>query len=233
MAKRKVAVFDIDGTIFRSSLLIELTEGLIQAGIFPRKVEKVYATAYRAWLSRTGSYEDYIAGVIKGFEKYIRGVPMADFRRVSRSVAMFHRGRVYRYTRDLVAKLKKKGYFLLAISHSPKTVVDFFAEHLGFDKIYARLHELDARGRLLPGTLYPDLIFDKAKVLRRAMEKEGLALRGSVGVGDTSSDISFLKLVDRPICFNPNAGLYRYAKRHGWKIVVERKDVVYEVGGGG
>ena len=192
-------------------------------------MEKIYEAAYRAWLSRTGSYEDYIAGVIKGFEKYIRGVPMTDFRRISRNVAMFHRARVYRYTRDLVRSLKKRGYFLLAISHSPKTVVDFFAVHLGFDKIYARLHEIDERGRLLPATLHPEFIFDKSKVLRRAMEKEGLTLRGSVGVGDTMSDIAFLKLVQKPICFNPNLGLYRYAKRRGWKIVVERKDVIYEI----
>jgi len=37
---KKVAIFDIDGTIFRSSLLIELTDALIQEDIFPSKVEK-------------------------------------------------------------------------------------------------------------------------------------------------------------------------------------------------
>jgi phosphoserine phosphatase len=50
-----------------------------------------------------------------------------------------------------------------------------------------------------------------------------------VGVGDTESDIPFLKLVDRPICFNPNRKLYAAAKRHGWKVVVERKDVIYKI----
>jgi len=34
-----------------------------------------------------------------------------------------------------------------------------------------------------------------AKVLLRAVEKEGLTLAGSVGVGDTESDIAFLKMV--------------------------------------
>ena len=29
--------------------------------------------------------------------------------------------------------------------------------------------------------------------------------------------------------FNPNQKLYRYAKRMDWKVVVERKDVVYEL----
>ena len=75
--------------------------------------------------------------------------------------------------------------------------------------------------------LYLDLIIDKAKVLKRAIEKEKLTLGGSVGVGDTESDIAFLKMVENPICFNPNKKLYQYAKRAGWKVIVERKDVIY------
>jgi len=65
--------------------------------------------------------------------------------------------------------------------------------------------------------------------LKRAVEKEGLTLAHSIGVGDTESDIPFLELVAQPICFNPNMNLYRYAKRMKWKVVVERKDVVYEL----
>lgn len=32
---KKVAFFDIDGTVFRSSLLIEIVEKLISEGVFP------------------------------------------------------------------------------------------------------------------------------------------------------------------------------------------------------
>ena len=38
-----------------------------------------------------------------------------------------------------------------------------------------------------------------------------------------------LELVERPICFNPSRELYKAAKRLGWKVVVERKDVVYDI----
>jgi phosphoserine phosphatase len=101
---------------------------------------------------------------------------------------------------------------------------------MGFHKTYGTLLELDPKTKRFTGKrLYEDLIFDKAKILRRAMEKDNLTLAGSVGVGDTESDIPFLALVRRPICFNPNSALYRVAKRRGWEVVVERKDVVYEV----
>lgn len=40
MEKRPVAVFDIDGTMFRSSLLIELVERLTEKGCSPRLPER-------------------------------------------------------------------------------------------------------------------------------------------------------------------------------------------------
>lgn len=158
-----------------------------------------------------------------------QGVREADFVPLVRQTVSAHRRRVYRYTRDLVASLRRRGYYLLAVSHSPKYLVDDFARELGFDKIYGRVLELDPAGRFTGRALHLDVISSKAKVLGRAIEKEGLTLAGSVGVGDTEADVGFLEMVERPICFNPNAALFRVAKRRGWKVVVERKDVVHEI----
>jgi len=49
-------------------------------------------------------------------------------------------------------------------------------------------------------------------------------------MGDTESDIGFLKMVKHPIAFNPNLNLERVARRNGWKIIVEKKDVIYDIG---
>jgi phosphoserine phosphatase len=73
------------------------------------------------------------------------------------------------------------------------------------------------------------LIEDKAQIVARVVEKEGVTLEGSVGVGDTEGDISLLEAVALPICFNPNMKLFERAKLSDWKIVVERKDVIYEL----
>jgi HAD superfamily hydrolase (TIGR01490 family) len=226
---RKVAVFDIDGTIFRSSLLIELVEQLIREKIFPKSAERIYAKEYRLWLDRKDSYDKYIWAVVGAFEHHIKGVDEKHFLKVVNEVNNQHKDRVYRYTRDLVRELKRKNYFLLAISHSPKYIVEGFAKQIGFDKVYGRFLELDRKSRFTGKTLHLDVINEKSNVLLRAVEKEGLTLKGSYGVGDTESDVSFLKLVEHPICFNPNRELYAAAKRRGWKVVVERKDVIYEL----
>lgn len=224
---KKVAIFDIDGTIFRSSLLIEITEALIQERIFPKNVKKIYVKARDGWLERKSSYEEYIGAVIETFEKNIKDVRRDEFLKVTQSVVAFHQNRVYCYTRDLVKELRKKNYYILAISNSPREIVKEFCQKLGFNKVYGRVYETDAKGKFTGAVLYEDLIRDKAKILKRALGKERLTLKQSVGVGDTESDIQFLKMVERPICFNPNKKLYQYAKHAGWKIVVERKDVIY------
>lgn len=224
---RKVAIFDIDGTIFRSSLLIEITDALIQEEVFPAGARRHYQDAYRAWLERKDSYDKYIEAVVAVFVRYLKGVKHEDFLPVVKKVVAFHQDRVYRYTRDLIRSLKRRGYFLLAISNSPKEILDEFCRRYGFDKVYGRLYEIAPNGAYTGEIIYLDIISDKAKILRRAVRKENLTLKNSIGVGDTESDIRFLKLVDRPICFNPNLKLYTYAKRAGWEIVVERKDVIY------
>lgn len=226
---KKVAIFDVDGTIFRSSLLIELVEVLIEAKIFPTSARRGFQKEMENWLNREGSYEDYIEAVIKVFLKNLKGVYYGDFVEVGRKVIKAKKKHVYRYTRDLIKELKRKKYFLLAISQSPKGILDGFCQELGFDKVYGRFYELGPGDKFTGLVTDEHLIMNKANIIKRAAEKENLTLKGSIGVGDTDGDISMLEMVEKPICFNPNAKLYRYAKLNKWPIVVERKDVIYKI----
>lgn len=225
---RSVAAFDIDGTVFRSSLLIELVERLIASGVFPQESREAYAAERIKWLDRKGDYSSYIDKVVSVFAKQLKGVPFEDVANIAGEVIEEQRDRVYRYSRDLIKQLKKDGYFLLAISHSPKFIADGFCFEQGFDKVYGTFYASGPSGKFTGKIDDEELIFNKAAVLQRAVRKEHLTLSGSIGV-DTGSDISMLEMVERPICFNPNKELYAHAKRRGWEVVVERKDVIYEL----
>lgn len=226
---KKVAFFDVDGTIFRSSLFIELVEALIDSGAFPKQARAGYEKEYRQWLDREGSYEKYLGAMVKVFTANIKGVSLADFERLSDDIADAHGGRTYKYTRDLVTKLKKKGYYLIAVSQSPKGILDSFCKKLGFDKIYGRFYEVGPSDKFTGEVAEIHLIANKGNIVKRAVQKENLTLKGSYAVGDTEGDIPMLEMVENPICFNPNATLYRIAKINKWKVVVERKDVIYEL----
>jgi HAD superfamily hydrolase (TIGR01490 family) len=226
---KKVAIFDIDGTIFRSSALIEIVEILIEKGFFPASARARYQKEYSLWQDREGDYEAYIAAVVKAFKENIRGVHYSELMECAKIMQERYRNRVYRYTRDLVHDLKEKEYYLLAITQSPKSVVDGFCKAWGFDKVYGRIYEIGPSDRFTGIMLDEHLIENKSAIVRRAVEKEGLTLEDSFAVGDTEGDIPMLEMVEHPICFNPNMRLYRHAKMCGWKVVVERKDVIYEL----
>ena len=229
MDKRPVAAFDIDGTVFRSSLLIELVGRLIEKDVFPAEARDAYAVEEERWLDRTGDYEAYIAKVVEVFAEQLKGKPYDEVSYIAGEVIEEKKNRVYRYTRDLIKELKGGGYYLLAISHSPKFIVDGFGFEAGFDKVYGTFYATGASDKFTGEIEDRELIANKAAILTRAVRKENLSMDGSVGVGDTESDIALLEAVERPIAFNPNQALYDHAKKRGWPIVVERKDVIYEL----
>lgn len=227
--QKPVAFFDIDGTLFRSSLLIELCERLLRAEVFPAEAATQYEDEFRAWQNRVGTYEEYIAAVVQTFRTHIQGVHYGTLADIGREVVSDSGQRVYRYTRDRIAALKADGYFLVAISQSPKTILDDFCQSYGFDKVYGRMYEIGPQDRFTGVVTDEHLISNKANIVRRVYEKEAVSSERSIGFGDTEGDISLLEMVETPVCFNPNAALYKHAQRMGWKVVVERKDVIYEL----
>jgi len=227
---KPVAFFDIDGTLFRSSLLIELVNQLIKEEVFPESAKEVFVDEYHRWLERQGSYNDYIEAVIEVFLQNIKGVHYGDFADVGRRVVAIQSKHVYRYTRDLIKTLKEEGYYLIAISQSPKTVLDEFCAQYGFDKVYGRIYEIGPQDRFTGEISEEHLIRNKANIVKRIIDRHPeLSLKNSIAVGDTDGDITLLEQVSRPVCFNPNKLLFDYAKRNDWEIVVERKDVIYHL----
>jgi len=228
--KKPVAFFDIDGTLFRSSLLIELVRELVQEGAFPADVQTGYANAFSSWQAREGTYDSYISSVIATFLTHIKGVHYGVLADVGRRVVALESKHVYRHTRDYLQELKQQGYMLIAISQSPKTVLDEFCRQYGFDKVYGRMYEIGPTDCFTGQVIDEYLIADKANIVERVFERHPeLTREGSIAIGDTEGDISLLESVETPICFNPNRELYDHAKQQGWQVIVERKDVIYKL----
>lgn len=226
--KTKLAIFDIDGTIFRSSLMVELMKTLVYHRIFPKAAEKAVDREYFAWANRRGPYQNYIDKVVEVFTKMIAGCKEKDIKKMSARVAQYFRDRKYVYTRDLVEKVRQS-HFLLSISGSIYEVVSEYNKYLKFDAVFGTIYELDQKKKVYKSKMLLDGAHQKEKIFCDFLKKNNFDLEHSIGVGDTEYDVAFLNRVGHPIAFNPNANLERIARRKGWKIVVERKDVIYEI----
>lgn len=224
--RRPIAVFDIDGTIFRSSLLIELNAHLVHRGVFPESARTTVERVRAAWLNRMGSYTDYIDRIVQLYAGDIKGKKVADIRRISREVIGEQKHRVYVFTRELIKKLRST-HTLIIISYSPIEAVEAFNRYYTFDVVSGVVYP-NAKG-IYTGAVALGEAPNKKETLQRIIAEQSFSLQGSVGVGDSETDIAFLEMVDRPIAFNPNKKLYDHARRKQWEIVVERKDVIYTV----
>ena len=225
MNKKPIAVFDIDGTIFRSSLFIELTNKLIELGVFPKDTYRVFSKQYEDWLNREGGYDDYLKAMVKAYEGQIHGVKVSHVQAISEVVISQLSLRTYRYGRNLIKKLRRT-HFLAAISGSPQEAVEHFANKYKFDTYVATTY--NEKGGVYTGNFTLGNA-NKDKILKKIVKENNLTFKNSVGVGDTESDIPFLSLVDHPVAFNPNQALFNAAQEKDWQVVVERKDKIYEL----
>ncbi len=225
---KKFAVFDVDGTIFRSSLVLEAVYALIRRGVFPYKARAEFDAQLEAWRIRNDpeSYDAYIEAVVDTFGRYIKGISENTFKLVAQAVIDEQKHYTYVYTRNLVKTLKDSGYTLIAISGSPKELVEPFTDQYGFDVTLATIYELSdgvyTGNRTAMHT-------GKDAILKKIVAEQGLDWGDSVGVGDTRGDIGLLDNVEKPTAFNPDKDLLQAARAKGWQVVIERKNVVYEL----
>ena len=98
-----------------------------------------------------------------------------------------------------------------------------------FDEVFGSVYETNGKGCYTGKTIF-EPVKHKGHVVGQFISEKNMTLEGSFGIGDTESDISFLKMVAHPIAFNPNMNLEKAARRKKWKIVVEKKDVIYDIG---
>jgi phosphoserine phosphatase len=81
--KEPLAVFDVDGTLFRRGLLPALTRRLVNEEVFPERVREELSEDYYAWVERRGSYEIYDELVVQLFLRELKGASVLKKRLVT------------------------------------------------------------------------------------------------------------------------------------------------------
>ncbi len=227
--KNKIAIFDIDGTIFRKNLHFELIDELTWLGVFSKSVRSTLIKLYTNWLEHRGTYEAYRLALVDLYSQHIKGCSQKDVEEASKVVIPFYENRTYIFAEGLIVKLKQENYQLIAISGSPIEIVEEYnRRHLKFSKVFGSVYQLDKNGIYTGRTVF-EPTKHKGALVKQYVFENNLTLADSYGVGDTESDAGFLEVVENPIAFNPNENLKEIAQRRGWRIVVEKKDVIYEI----
>jgi len=226
MISRPFAVFDIDGTLVRWQLYHAVADTLAKRGYIDESTYQAIRDARMSWKKRTSpeSFKDYERQLVRAYEAILAHLSVEQFEMAAQLVFDEYKDQVYTYTRDLIRSLKKNGYLLFAISNSQTEIVEKIASYWGFDDYIGANYE--QRGGHFTGKRKAYL-HDKDLALTKLVHKHNASWENSIAAGDSTSDIPMLRLVNQPIAFNPEKKLFDEAKKQRWKIVVERKNVVY------
>lgn len=225
---KKFAVFDIDGTLIRWQLYHTVVDRLAKEGMLGEQTADTFNKARMRWKQREdiNSFSAYEMVLVKAFEKALTQIDSKVFDKIVDEVLNEYKHQTYRYTKELLKKLKSKGYFLIAISGSHHEIVAEIAKYYGFDDFIGSQYPRK-QGKFTGEKIIASLMKDT--LLKSIIKKHSLSLDGSYAVGDSNSDTPLLKIVENPIAFNPDQKLFKIAKKEGWKIVIERKNMIYEL----
>jgi HAD superfamily phosphoserine phosphatase-like hydrolase len=140
---RPFAAFDIDGTLIRWQLYHAVSDQLAKTGKINALSFQAVQKARLTWKKRTAhnSYDDYERALIKAYDSAITNISEADLFAAEAAVFNQYKDQTYTYTRDLLRRLKKEGYWLFAISASMQEIVEMLARYYGFDDFGGSTYE--------------------------------------------------------------------------------------------
>lgn len=232
--KNIAAFFDVDGTIFRNSLLIEHFKLLIKSGnlsmdAWTSSVEK----NFEKWAKREGDYDTYLEDLVNKYVDGLKNINIDVVDQIAAEVIEKKANKLYRYTKHAIDYHKKMGHKLILISGSPDFLVKKMAKKLDFDAYSATIYV--KKNKVYTGEQIP--MWDspsKEKAIKSYVDKYNLDLEKCYSYGDTTGDLSMLKLVGHPYAINPAKKLLNkiYEDEVLQKkviIIVERKDVIYKL----
>jgi len=228
------AFFDIDGTIYRNSLLTEHFKKMIKYELLDKKIydENVKKT-YTLWSERVGDYDNYLLDLTKVYVEAIKGFSVKDNDFISDQVMKLKGNRVYKYTRDRIKWHKDQGHKVIFISGSPDFLVKRMAEKWNADDYCGSTYFIE--NGVFSGEIGP--MWDsehKIQALNKFCEKYDIDLKDSFAYGDTSGDYTMLNAVGNPIAINPSKEFFKQLRADKQlsekiQIVVERKDIIYKL----
>ena len=252
MPKNRVAFFDIDGTIRNKSL----TESLFEISVRDYKYRGKYFSKYfelqsdifslrKAYKSSEDRADDlfgeYCQKVVEFTMFALENYTFEEVREIGCRVAVEYRDHQdYVFSKELIKFLRQEGFELVAISGSPKFLVDASVKEYGFSKGIDQDYIKDEKTGIFKETsirTFQDKHIFIEELLRD--RSSGDFNRDDfyiVAVGDTECDFSMMEYLDKAFIINPSIRFFskiielfkigklkQYSNFGKYTIVTERK----------
>ncbi|SET27077.1 HAD-superfamily subfamily IB hydrolase, TIGR01490 [Natronincola peptidivorans] len=229
------AFFDVDGTLYRDSLMVAHFKRLIKYEVIdPAIWHNIAKKTFHDWDKRRGNYEDYLLDVAEVYLDSMKGQNKQHIEFITNQVINIKGDRVYRYTRDKIEWHKEQGHKVIFISGSPDYLVSKMAEKYDITDYRGTKYQVDENNKFTGEIIQMWDSDSKHKAILEFADMYDIDLEESYSYGDTNGDFSMMKLVGKPVAINPAKELLLNVKadqelKDKITIIIERKDVIYQL----
>lgn len=212
----RLAIFDLDRTLYPGSSLKPLAKALCDRGLVGR-VDVARSVVGDAAFRRHGAGDASVDRICRRALATMAGADAEELRGVAESVAETVVADARPMLRALVDLHLQAGSFCVLLSASPEELVAAVARRLGMHRAVGTSAEV-VDGRYT-GRLDAPFCYGAGKVLRLEQALGRVDLGDAWAYADSTSDLPLLDRCGTPVAVAPSRGLRRVARTRGWAIV--------------
>jgi HAD superfamily hydrolase (TIGR01490 family) len=215
---RSAAFFDLDKTVIARSSTLAFSRSFFAGGLLTRR--SVLRSAYAQFMFAVGGADHdqlermrmYIASMVNGWDaQTVRQIVAETLHDIIDPL-------VYAEAVELIAQHHAAGREVVIVSASGLEVVEPIGAMLGADRVLAtRLVVEDGKftDRFEVYAYGPH----KAELIEQLAQECGYDLDECYAYSDSETDLPMLECVGHPFAVNPDKGLRKAAKAHGWPVL--------------
>ena len=211
--QRSIIVSDLDLTLTCRSLMHAVAEHQFEAGLVRVRLEKIFSNIRNRYFNGDINYQDGSLQALTAWAQQLQGQAYDAVVSDTKKFLENRRELFYPYFKTLVEEFDATHDFYLVTANMP-----FVAEAVSriFGLTGFASSQVEIKGGRISGELKNALAGNGGK--RGAAQKimAGYVWAGSIGLGDTENDEEMLKIVEHPVCVNPNPNLQKAAQKFSW-----------------
>jgi len=243
----KIIFCDIDWTIFRDSLYIEIFLWIIEILSKYQEVSNIltkYHYSLNKWKNRQWWYDDFLWKTIILFKKSIKWLPVKFFNEICEKIIQEKSKRTYVYSLNMLKLYQEKWFKVILISWSPDNIVSWFAKKHNFDlwlwsyyftqakNLSLNLWIKDRHTKSTQVLTWDNILIatsqSKETIVNYIKKKYNPSY--TISLWDTNGDYNMLNMTDIWYAINPSFELYERIKNNNKiQVIIERKDLILEL----
>lgn len=210
---KKLALFDIDGVIYKGHLIFDIIQDSEKKGIISSGVWEKILFEIEEYKSGRKNYKEAADGMLEAYAKALCGLSYKDLFKHSYEYISSNKERVFEYFPKVLTELKKK-YDVYFVTTNFQFTAGVYARRIGVKNYVSSIAEV--KGGKFTGKVELSLGGNKG-IVEKLIKKYGK--EGSIAFGDSENDADMLRKVQYPFVFEPNEKLVKICKENSWKVV--------------